>query len=345
MKFNIESDEGHAIGLWMTLDHPSDVPSLDIHSGDKMFITLAANVNRPDLCDHDLHTTGQAGFAIDDSIVPELARKSDLQLSDHASGIPIYARFISDRHHRKKVLIWAAASEILRRDVGSMLKSFSLIYRDLIEYNAETVGSIIGNSSVESILAIGRINLLRFRELLERQQFEVVFVISDPYIDLAERLIALRSDAMKGDHNVSLLKLSHWIQQIDISDNRALARFFRTLQGNERLVFRSPVVRALTRSPEEDVRRQDVSTALKVLSKYNYVCTDQTLNVISSQLAHLSAIGANPVRSAEVVSLADVLRDIGAASDIINEDAALYHYVGRAVAAAQSRMHGDAGTQ
>lgn len=345
MKFNIDSDDGHVIRFWLTLDHPSDIPAVEIKSAGHKIATLTANVNRSDLRDHDLHTTGQAGFLIDESIINDLAQLSDLLITEQVSGVPIYARFQPKLHVDKKLLIWARSSEMLLRDSVEFIDKFCLKYIDLETQNSETVSSVFGNTQGQSIIAIGRPNLLRLSELIHRQNFNTIFVISDPYYDLAERLIALRSSDEVDNQNFSINDMIIRLKETEFSNNRSLTRFFRTLEGNDRLSLRSPVVRALTRAPEDDVRRQDVSVALKVLSKYDFVSTDQTFNLFSSQIEGLSTLDGSPKLPPDMVSLADSLRNIGPVSDILNEDVALYHYIGRAAATAKSKLfeaRGDA---
>lgn len=338
MKFNVDSDEGDVIRLWVTLDHPSDVPSLVVRCNEQVLTRIVANHNRPDLRDHDLHTTGQAGFIIDDTVVPRIAQQPALELLEETSGLPIYARFQPDRHLRKRFLIWGRSSQFLRRDSGVLNSKFSLVYRDLDKQNSETIASVLSSEKSDSVFAVGRPNLLRCGELIERQKFETAVVISDPYIDLAERLIELRQSIDTDSTRPDRSDLAKHVQDIDLGSSRALTRLFRTLKGSERMTFRSPIVRALTRAPEEDVRRQDVSIALKVLAKFSFVCTDQTMHLLAARLETILNVSDPPRPMPAVVELAGIMRSIGAVSDILNEDAALYNYVSRAVATAQSRL-------
>lgn len=338
MKFNVDNDDGNVIRLWVTLDHPSDVPSLVVRCNEQVITQIVANHNRPDLRDHDLHTTGQAGFIIDETVVPHLAQQPALELLEESTGLPIYARFQPDRHLRKKFLIWGRISHTLPFAVSDLNSSFSLVYKDLDKQNSETIASVLSNEKSDSVFAMGRLNLLRCGELIDRYNFETAAIISDPYIDLAERLIELRQFSAADSTNQNTSDLVKRLQEVDFDSGRALTRFFRTLRGSEKMIFRSPIVRALTRAPEDDVRRQDVSIALKVLAKFSFVCTDQTVHLLTKRFETIMNVSNSPRPIPTVVELAGIMRSIGAVSDILNEDAALYNYVSRAVVTAQSRL-------
>lgn len=325
MKFNVDSDEGAVLRLWLALDNPSDVPVLSVWSKGTLLTELAANTMRPDVRDHGLHTTGECGFTLNDTVVPGIAKLAGLELRDAASGIVIYGRFRPEQHLLRKILVWSRPS-LARPDAWVDQEQYSLVYPDIEVLPVETLRALLDNSRAQSMVAIGRPNLLRFSELLDRQGFEVNFVLTDPYVDLAERLLRLlrsRSEAHEDKR-----RLLATLEPRHLDDHRGLVRFFRTLERSESIMLRSPVVRALTKAPEEGVRRQDVTTALKVLARYQLVCTEQSL--------HLFGGGARvPPPNPEVLRLSDRLQQIEAVSDLLNEDIALYRYVGQAVAVAQ----------
>ena len=79
MRFNIDSDEGNVLRLWLTLDNPSDVPSLAVWAGGERVAELGANTFRPDVRDHGLHATGEAGFTLDESSLPGITGMQDLE--------------------------------------------------------------------------------------------------------------------------------------------------------------------------------------------------------------------------------------------------------------------------
>lgn len=323
MRFNIETDDGNLVRLWLAPDNPADVPVLSIRSGGRAVAEISANTMRPDVRDYGLHLTGETGFTLNETVVPGIAQMADLELREASSGVPIYARVRADQHLARRVLVWTRPSAMAA--TGSTFDDFALIYPDLDRLSLETAGAVLDSWKSSSMLAIGRPNLLRFSELLDRQSFEVNFVLTDPYVDVAERLLAMltQDDDAQPAHARMISALRH----ISLDNHRELVRFFRTLERAESAMLRSPVVRALTKSPEDDVRRQDVSVALKVLARNRMVCTEQTL--------HLFTAETQPVATPpEILSLADRLRQIESVSDLLNEDLALYHYVGLAVAVA-----------
>lgn len=327
MRFNIESDDGNLVRLWLAPDNPADVPVLSIWSGHRAVAEISANTMRPDVRDHGLHLTGEAGFTLDESVVPGIAQMADLELREPNSGVPIYARVRADQHSARRVLVWTRPSAIA--PAGSTRADFALIYPDLDRLSLETAGAVLDSWKSPSMLAIGRPNLLRFSELLDRQSFEVNFVLTDPYVDVAERLLAML--ARDDDAQPAHARMLGALQDTSLDNHRELVRFFRTLERTESAMLRSPVVRALTKSPEEDVRRQDVSVALKVLARNRVVCTEQTLHLFTAE----SQLVATPP---EILSLSERLRQIEPVSDLLNEDLALYHYVGLAVAVAHKAM-------
>ena len=331
MRFNIDSDEGNVLRLWLTLDNPSDVPSLAVWAGGERVAELGANTFRPDVRDHGLHATGEAGFTLDESSLSGITGMQDLELRELTSGIPVYARFQPDRQQRRKVLVWSRPS-LMSLDSWVDRTQFSLVYPNIDTMSLETAGAVLDSSRAQSMVAIGRPNLLRFSELLDRQGFEVNFVLTDPYVDLAERLIILLGQ--NPDAQPALKRMVTSLHGTNLEDHRSLVRFFRTFERNEMFVLRSPMVRALTKAPEEDVRRQDVSVALKVLSRHKLVCTEQSLHLFTDAVQQLSSLDP------DVLRLAERVRQIEAVSDLLNEDIALYRYVGLAVAVAHDANAG-----
>lgn len=325
MRFNVDSDEGSVLRLWLTPDNPSDVPVLSVWSEGAMLAEMPANTLRPDVRDHGLHVTGEVGFTFDEATLPGITNLAALELREVSSGIPVYARFRPNRHQRRKILVWSRSS-LMSVDDWVDRAQFSLIYPDIDTLPLETLGAVLDNGRAQSMVVIGRPNLLRFSDLLDRQGFDVNFVLTDPYVDLAERLLRLRARAL--DAEPALKRMLDSLQSSNLEDHRSLVRFFRTMERHETFVLRSPVVRALTKAPEEDVRRQDVTVALKVLARHRLVCTEQSLHLFARTAPQ------PPAPDPDVLRLADRLRQIEAVSDLLNEDIALYRYVGQAVAVA-----------
>lgn len=327
MRFNVDSDEGSVLRLWVTPDNPSDVPVLSVWSEDAKLAETPANTLRPDVRDHGLHATGEVGFTLDEATLPGIAGLSTLELREVSSGVLVYARFRPDRHLRRKILVWSRPS-LMSVDGWVDRTQFSLVYPNIDTLPLETLGAILDNSQAQSMVAIGRPNLLRFSDLLDRQGFEVNFVLTDPYVDLAERLLTLRNQDPAVQPALKRMLVS--LHSSNLEDHRSLVRFFRTRERNETFVLRSPVVRLLTKAPEEDVRRQDVTVALKVLSRHRLVCTEQSLHLFAGTAQQ------PPLPSPDEVRLAYRLRQIEAVSDLLNEDIALYRYVSQAVAVAEN---------
>lgn len=338
MRFHVDSDEGEVIRLWVTLDNPSDIPSVSLVSGTRKICSLSANTLRPDLRDLDMHTTGECGFHIDKSVVPELDANLPIEIVEMSSGVQLYGRYKPIKHVRKRMLIWGRGSEVLRRNPSKMLSRFSVVCTNLDDYNLETAQSILGNDAC-SLLVIGCPNLLRLGEVIERLEFETIFVITDPYIDLSESLIRLAEPTAGAAVEEAYEATDREPLTIEtLHDRRKMVRYFRTLGKNEKRRTRSPVVRALTRTPDEEPRRADVPVALKMLARYNVVTTDRMLDMFIDGIEGLSDLGSPSSMDIDVRGIADNLRSIDSVSDLINEDLALYECVGRAVHSALERL-------
>ncbi|NVD39799.1 hypothetical protein HT585_13105 [Ensifer sp. HO-A22] len=340
MYFAIDSDQGHTISGWLILDNPADVPQFVIRIPGKAPITFNANVIRPDLRDHGLHSTGLVGFQIDGQLIPDLTHVSELTLAEVESDLPIFRRNANARSVQKRLLLMEVGAIPQVKLMRRVIDMFDLAYPVVDRFPLETVSSIIG-SFTSSLFVSGQPSWQRHGSLAREKGFVTAALLRDPFEELAERLIALVhmkkwSEKALGNsvfkRHATLLNI---VDGLDLGSEKSLLGGFRKLSAEQYNLLRSPMTRAFGCSPEEEVQRRSVSIALDNLAQFDLVGTRERFGEFSILLDAL--LGAPIFEGAELQTLpgapelALILANIGLVADLIDEDIALYSFAAEAV--------------
>ncbi|OMQ42883.1 hypothetical protein [Ensifer sp. 1H6] len=343
MYFAIDTDQGHTIAGWIVLDNPSAVPELVIKIPGRESIPFRANVLRPDLKDHGLHSTGLAGFQIDRSVIDDLSDIPQLTLVEVETNLPIFRRNVYGAAVAKKVLLMEVGTFPQVRMLKEIMGLFDLTYPAVERFSLETTSSIIG-SHAQSLFISGYPSWQRHGSLLRERGFLTAAILRDPFKELAERLLTL-AHMKKWSKNASLhpimkhhAVLLDIVENMDFQDEKSLLAAFRGLSPEQYNLLRSPMTAAFGCYPEEEVQRRNVSIALDNLSHFDLVGTRERLpdfSVVADTLIGVPVFGDVRLESLPgVAELAVILTKIGMIADILDEDIALYSFASEAVNAA-----------
>ncbi len=92
MLFNLEADTGDRVTFYVVPDGFQGVPNIRVFNGGEELFVFEANEARQALVAASRHETGQCGFSIDSSLVPDLPALSNLELYEAETGVLIYRR-------------------------------------------------------------------------------------------------------------------------------------------------------------------------------------------------------------------------------------------------------------
>jgi hypothetical protein len=341
MFFNIDVDDNNSIRGWLAPDNPSATPKIGIIIPGRPEIEIEANVLRSDILDLGLHATGQVGFVVDVSLVPDIASLDEIQLVDAVTRTPIFRRFRSDRHLERKFFLFDSTVAPKWRVINSISNRFALNYLMSEKYPLETMIVLIHNAAAKSIFFCGRPNFNRYASYLESSNYFRAALLRDPMEELAERLLFLsllqrseRSNSLT-DFTTGLLPLVEFSRDLRFSDPKELLAAFRNSSDDVRQAIMSPMVRMFGCNVDELPGHRNVSLALDHLATLDVVGTLSHYDAFKVMLEH--SLGAEllgderPEQYASVTRLAEHLSQIGIVADLLADDLALYSYVEEAV--------------
>src|ERR1044071_8802162 len=193
MQFHIDADQGTSVSGWVVLENPDTIPKISVSSpSHRREIEIEANVLRGDLKDSGLHSTGLAGFVLDEASLPGIDQLEDLELRDAASRLLIYRRFRANAHVGKKVFLYSLSAMAQTHVDEYLSQHFAQSYFAVERHSFDTLFSIFNNHFAKSIFISGRPRYFRYEQLWRDKEYAVGALLCDPYEDLAERLLFVR---------------------------------------------------------------------------------------------------------------------------------------------------------
>ena len=207
MIFNIERDDAHKIIGWLVTDRPDEVPRLKVYlKPDTEPLVMQAEFVRDDIKATGVHETGQCGFVIDETMVPDIRTSRTLVVCEHDTGTVLYKRghrpgqHIEGRHFRLETRI------LPRRWIDSALQPyFHMFYPEFERYSAQTGKVLLAMPYTLSLMASGRVPLFAIEDVLRQKKFKTSVLIGDPYNEILARVALV----LKGeDSEVELTRIA-----------------------------------------------------------------------------------------------------------------------------------------
>jgi hypothetical protein len=343
MQFHIERDAGQLIVGWVVLDNPATIPRIVISSPGERDVEMQANVLRTDLKNLGLHSTGMAGFLIDEQAFPRLGKLSSVEIREASSRVILFRRFQPTFIERK--LCRFDTQVMPQTSLDSLLAArFALPYHSVEQYSFDTLFGLINNMFCGSIYISGRPLFRRYAQLLRDRGFTVVTMLRDPYEELAERLLFIQYvSRQQGDTAFSkrltgLSVLAEIVADLDFADETAMAKRFGSVNESQRRAIANPFVRLLGCDIDEEPEQKHVMIALENLASMDLVGLRSHSGEFQSILDNLlgaEIVGGQPlVEVSWVPIIADSLARIESVNRLLELDLALYDYVKEAVESA-----------
>ena len=340
MLFNIEEDSGERVTGYVVPDGYSGVPVIRVCGRGQQLTVFAANEKREALVHAARHETGQCGFSIDASIVPELRDLADLELFDAETGMLIYRRPRPDNIRKKLLRLETHLFPLWALD-NAVAQQFQYFAKGIENFGRETVTQLFLLNQVESVYLSGKILYKNYAYFVE-SGFHTLVMLQDPYAELAERLLVLSKIRKTGAGHLGMREgaalepAMDFAETLPIQNEKALRRALRQMPGDVALLLANPLVRQLTAaSPDEMPSGGAVAAALDILANSILVGRRHEPGKFLQAFAEFLNIEAGSLPStpqfANVAPLARLLRDCGEVDIILEKDLELYHYVEAAV--------------
>ena len=341
MRFYVDSDAGSSIEGWLAPDNPGVTPLIRISVPGVDVIEISCSRIRHDIKDAGLHGSGQVGFFLDDSIVPDITNQSELEIVDAATGILIYRRNDISRHIQRKV-VYVDSSIMPQNKVLRRLNSaFAMNYNFVEQYPFDTMACLINSIYMQSLVLTGRPYLARYAPHFKDSGFFTSVILNHPLEELAERILFIqllgKSDAahLLPTFTIGIEALVPFIQSLDLENDKALALAFKGVKDDARAALSNPMTRIMGCNAGEEAERRHLNLALDNLSAIDIVglrSQFKTFRDILSVLLGGDIVGDGYIGiSSTVEALASRLSRIGSVKNLLEFDLALYSYAEDAV--------------
>jgi hypothetical protein len=334
MLFNLDLDSRLAISGWLICDNPGDLPVFRFSVPGREDHVFKANVFRRDLYDLGLHSTGMAGFLIDEQMIPGLSEINNFLLREATTGLPLYSRYDAETHIERKLLMIDTGALPQIRAVQRIVDRFTMRYPMIDRYSLETVSSILGRPFFPSVVATGNVNWMRIAGIVEASNFSTMTLLRDPFEEMAEKFIFLKRLAGQPSNALAAPILEKYeillasIQDMDLQNSKSILTVMRSLNRDQRRLLRSPMTYAFGAAPDEELQRRNVSIALDNLARFTLVGVRSRFRefaMVADSLIGGAVFGDMELQNLpHTETLAAILSEIGIAGDLLDEDIALY---------------------
>ena len=336
MNFCIDADQREAIRGWLTPDNPSVKPRFIVEIPGRPPIEFDANVMRQDILDLGWHSTGQVGFSLDCELIADLGEIEDVRLIDYHTGMTIYRRAPLEEYISGRLLFYDCSLMPQWRLLGTVARKFAVHYSTVDRYPLETALAIFWNQMATSSFVSGAPNFLRYCHAFQAREFRTVALLREPIEELAERLMFLR--ALARSPSLSSIRthfdvyepLIAFADSIDPKDRKSLLGGFRSVDNRARALMRSPMTRTFGAEVTDSPEYRQVTAALDNLATVDLVGVRTNFREFSGMFDGLLGkpmlSGAAFAQVPGTEDLAALLKTIGPAIDLLEEDIALYAY-------------------
>jgi hypothetical protein len=338
MLFDLESDTGDTISLYLLSDAFSAISSIRVSGGGEVLLTMPANEMRESMVTAGRHENGMCGFRIDTSMIPGMSGYNDLEIHDDETGLLIYRRPWGD-YAPKKILNLNTMIFPSRTFESYLLRKFQYHATRLELYGTETVLQIFHLDKFPSMFLSGRILYKNYAYLADTK-FQTIFCMDDPFELMAERIVLFAKLHELGNAELMLGRRDAFVfspaiefaGSLAVNDGKALRRAFRAMPSDVAQAFVDPTTRLLTAStPDELARTTAVAGALDAMASFAVVGLRKDARGFAEAVAGLLEIDAErvpvPSNFPVVKELAQRLREEARVEALIAKDLELYERV------------------
>jgi hypothetical protein len=336
MLFNIEADTGARVTGYIVPDNVSSTPNIVLQSQGRDVLVCPADEFRDGLVAAGRHQTGACGFQIDERRVPSLAGMGDLAIYDADTKLLIYRRpnanFLSKRILRLETHLFP-----LWRFDEALKPRFQYFSSSIEKLGRETTTQLFLLNQINSVYLSGRILFKTFRHYIE-SQFDTIFIMHNPYEEMAERLLVLGqikkvgADVLGMRDNMIMQAAIAFAQDLPIHDDKALRKTLHKMPGAVANALANPVARQLTATtPDEMPGAGAVSTALDLMASFAIVGLRREPETFVGAVEEYTGVEAQSLpgigKFRGVATLARALKRSGAVSALIEKDLEIYQHL------------------
>lgn len=345
MLFNTERDEGNRIVGYVVPDSFSGSSSIRITDGERELSVLECRQEIPALVAAGRHATGRCGFTVDETSVADLPRLEMLEIYDVESNILIYRRRPPAQLTQKRVFRLETHLVPLWRLDDRIERHFQYFHKGVERHGRETATQVFLLSNATSLYVSGRLVFKSYENYID-DTFSSIVLLRDPYMELAERLLALKlvRKMAKGTQLLGARDLVTYGPAIEFAqtveqDEKLLRRSFATMPKGAIANLANPLTRLLAaRNADEVPTKGAIATALGTLSKFAIVGLRERQDLFLAQLADL--LGTDPetlpttTNFSRTAELSEQLRRVPEVAVLIEQDLEVYSHVKAAIAEA-----------
>lgn len=340
MLFNLEFDHGDRIEGYLIPDGFAEKASIAITTDDGTTFLLPCTHERIAVKQSGRHETGLVGFVVDKTIVESIDQQKTLSIRDAKTDLLIYRR-VDDETLQKKILRLEMSIVPQPRIDAFCSRLFQYAITAVERFGHETALQAFHLNAVNSIFISGRLLLRNYEEFLDKG-FLVVASFSNPYYEMACRLLTLRGLArgqvtfLDDRDKLSLGAAAHHFADVNLDNDRALVQSLKTANDKVRDGLSSPITRQLvSTTPEQRVTKRDVAAAINLLSRFTVLGYEDNVHYQRAlgellQVSYMD-IPISPAHSA-LDKMAQRLASFPIAETFVEEDLILSHYVRKAIA-------------
>lgn len=329
MLFNIEQDLGDRLVGYLVPDTFSGLGRFRVLGNGEILYEGATKEPRLALVEAGRHESGLCGFDVGPENVANLASFDDLAIVDADSNLLIYRRRPANAIPRKIIRLETHLFPLWRFD-DSLRPGFQYFERGIDRHGRETTTQMFLMQGTDSVYLSGRLLFRNFAYYID-SGFDMITVLQNPYVELAERLSVLRllgrdSTGFLGERDaVRFEPAIRYAKSLDLTDPKRLGRTLRGIEGDVEDLLADPLVRLLTTStPDEMPGPGCIAGALDVLSNCTIVGLREHFDVFADATAEW--LGMRPAEVAAIpqipraIELAKAIRESGALDHLVQRD-------------------------
>jgi len=343
--FNVEIDQGNRIVGYLVPDSFSGSPSLRISDGQRDLLILPCQEERAALVAAGRHSNGRCGFTIDDSVIANLAQQEKLELYDQATNILIYRRRPPSQIIQKRIFRLETHLIPLWRLDDKIEQFFQYFHKGIERHGGETTTQVFLLNNSSSLYLSGRLTFRTYEHYIN-ETFNCITLLRDPFVELAERLLALKlvrkmtkDVQLLGERDLIVFGPAIEFAESLEGDQKSLHRAFATMPAGAIANLSNPLTRQLAaRTLEEVPAKGAIAAALRTLSGFSIVGLRERQDLFLAQLADLLGIRVDLLPAmadfSRTVELSDRLRRVPEVQVLIEQDLEVYHHVKSAIESA-----------
>lgn len=340
MLFNIEIDEGDVIEGYLVPDGFTEEPSILVSDGMETLLKLDCREQREAVRISGRHSSGLVGFRLDENSIPGLADKAELTIQDAKSGLLIYRRG-SQQWKRKRVVRLELQLVPLAALDRSLQDNFQYTISRAERFGLETTLQVFHLNNTSSIYLAGRLQIRAFEQFMERG-FEVVAMLTEPYFEMAERILLLKRfstmpEIMFGPRDrMTLAPAAEHFADVDLTSPKSLRAALKNIDPILARIIKTPLTRQLTTLlPDEEPSRRSIAVGLDIISRFAVIGLRAHPDTFALAFAEFLSIDPasidRPKQHHAVAEIAGLLREMPHAEALLETDLVIYHFANQAI--------------